>query len=78
MIHQELQGWNVAVERIKIQEHADNGQPQDAEGWVLVFTEAIPPTKGTVRFAFGKDVRDYMVRELTGGVVLHGGELPRL
>ena len=79
MKHTDLQGWNVQVEKktIAVQDPDSNGfVPGD--GWELVFTEVFPQTGDTIRFAFGRDVRDTVVRELTGGIVLHGGELPRL
>ena len=74
-----LAGWNVEVERTKIKEQkGGNGEMTDAPGWTLTFIEAIPGTGDRIVFTFGKDVRDFIVRELTGGVVLHGGELPRI
>ena len=78
MISTKLTGWNVHVEKETIKETSDNGVPKDAEGWVLVFTEMIPPTHNEIRFDFGRQVRDHIVRELTGGIILHGGELPKL
>lgn len=79
MKHQTLQGWNITVTKtqIAVQDPDSNGfVPGD--GWELVFTEMFPQTGNTIRFAFGRDVRDTIVRELTGGIVLHGGELPKL
>lgn len=74
-----LQGWSIAVERARISERAEsNGEPREVEGWALVFTEIAPATNDRIVFEFGRDVRDYIVRELTGGVVLAGGDLPRL
>lgn len=74
----ELSGWNVSVERRTIQEKGGNGSPVDTEGWALVLTELMPPTHNKIEYAFGREVRDFIVRELTGGIVLHGGDLPRI
>jgi len=78
MRHEDLRGWNVGVERITITERGENGEPKEAGGWMLVFTEALPQSGDTITFKMGRDVRDFVVRELTGGVVLAGGELPRI
>lgn len=81
MKHQVLQGWNITVEKKQIMVPNPDGAPGDmvpGEGWELKFTEMMPQTGDTIRFAFGRDVRDHIVRELTGGIVLHGGELPKI
>lgn len=78
MRHEELRGWNVGVERVKIRERGDNGEWRDAEGWALVFTEVIPQTANTITFKMSRDLRDAIVRDLTGGIVLAGGELPKI
>ena len=78
MRHTELRGWNVGVERVKIVERGENGDPKEAEGWALIFTEVIPGTGNTIIFKMGRDLRDAVVRELTGGIVLAGGELPKI
>ena len=78
MRHEKLRGWNVGVMKTQITVQGENGLPIPAEGWLLQLTEMAPPTGNTIEFEFGKDVRDYVVRELTGGIVLHGGDLPQL
>ena len=81
MKHTNLQGWNIQVQRQQIMAPNPDGAPTDlvpTEGWALVFTEMIPQTGDTIQFVFGREVRDAIVRELTGGIVLHGGELPKL
>lgn len=81
VIHGTMNGWNVSVEKQVIHQQNPDGPPGQVEpvdGWVLVFDEVIPRTGNTLRFPFGKDVRDMIVRELTGGIVLHGGELPKI
>jgi hypothetical protein len=77
----DLAGWNIGVQKQSIMEANPDGPPGDtrpADGWVFVLTEVIPQTGDTITFAFGRDVRDTIVRELTGGIVLHGGDLPKL
>jgi hypothetical protein len=61
---------------IQAPSQSGNGGMVDVEGWVFKFTEVVPPTGDTVSFAFGKDVRDMVVRELTGGIVLPDGSRP--
>lgn len=80
MQHVNLQGWNITVAKttIMVPSSEGNGEPVPAEGWVLVFTEMVPRSGNTLRYECGRDVRDYIVRELTGGIVLHGGDLPRI
>jgi len=74
---EKLKGWNVSVLRIRVTEQAEgNGEPHEVDGWALVFTEVLPPTGDQVIFEFGQGVRDFVVRELTGGIVLAGGDLP--
>lgn len=53
-----------------------NGEPVIETQWVITYIDK--QTGDTVRYAFGDEVRDYIVRELTGGVVLAGGNLPKL
>lgn len=46
------------------------------EKWSLVFQCRV--TGNVIRYSFNRETRDELVRRLTGGVVLHGGELPNL
>jgi hypothetical protein len=73
-----LNGWDVHVEKTKILERGENGSQTRVDGWALVLTEKIPPTGNVIRYEFGRNVRDFIVRELTGGVVLAGGDLPSI
>lgn len=77
MKHLRLNGWLVGVKNIQIEVMGEDG-PEPASGWALVFTESHPPTGDTVTYEMNREVRDYVVRELTSGIVLHGGELPNL
>lgn len=50
------------------------GAPVTAEKWTLSFTDK---TYGDqIRISFNKQVRDEVVKMLTGGIVLAGGDLP--
>lgn len=80
MNHTQLQGWDIEIKRITIQEPVvEDGEAKmvPAEGWSFVFTEKIPPTGDTLTWAFGKGVRDAILKGLTGGVVVPDIELPR-
>lgn len=62
-----LRGYNVAVQ---------SGELRDGRRWIFTFADR--HSGDTIRFAFDDDVRDYIVRELTGGIVLAGGDLPKV
>lgn len=66
-----LRGWAIQVETQYVPD-------QEESEWVLVFTEKFPPTGDEIRFEMNRDTRDEVVRALTGGVVLFGGELPKV
>lgn len=65
-----LRGWGVSVEK---EHHAG-----EDDVWVLVFTEKFPPTGDEIRYEMNRETRDGVVRGLTDGIVLAGGDLPRL
>lgn len=65
-----LRGWAVSVE--KVQEVGSDDE------WRLVFTERIPSTGDLVIYEMNRETRDAVVRQLTDGIVLAGGQLPRL
>ena len=67
----ELAGWDVnAVKGADIEERGA------AETWTLVFREQ--GSGNQIVFAMRREARDELVRQLTGGVVLAGGEFPQL
>lgn len=66
-----LRGWSIQVET----QHIEGSEDPE---WVLVFSEKFPPTGDEIRFEMDRATRDAVVRSLTGGVVLFGGELPRV
>lgn len=65
-----LRGWNVSV-----QKHQMTGADDE---WHLVFTEKYPPSGDQLIFEMNRATRDAVVRALTDGIVLAGGELPKL
>lgn len=65
-----LQGWQVGVQK-------QHGVGQD-DTWLLIFTETKPPTGNQIIFPMNRELRDSIVRGLTDGIVLAGGELPKL
>ena len=66
-----LAGWQVNAR--KETEMSEEGV---VEIWVLYFQEQ--GSGDQIRFAMRKDARDELVRQLTGGLVLAGGDLPQL
>jgi len=44
--------------------------------WTLVLTDRQSPHR--VQIAFRREARDELVRQLTGGLILAGGELPKI
>jgi len=76
-----LTGFHIAVEHEKqpVETQPGNGDSVEMiDIWTLVFTEMQPPTGDSYRISFQRDTRDQLVSLLTGGIVLAGGELPRL
>lgn len=76
-----LRGFHIGVEHKKepvIPEGEDNGAPDVVDVWTLVFTEVQPPTGNQYQISFERESRDEIVRKLTGGVVLAGGQFPKL
>lgn len=65
-----LRGWSVGVKK----EHIVG----EDDAWVLVFTETFPPTGDEITFEMDRNTRDAVVKGLTDGIILAGGDLPRL
>ena len=57
-------------------EAAADPQVEQIDTWELVFIDR--DNGDQVRIAFEREVRDDIVRQLTGGIVLAGGEFPRI
>lgn len=73
----ELSNQHIGVERgseLDSEESEKNGSPVSVDTWTIVLTDK---TYGDqIRMTFRKDTRDALVRHLTGGVILAGGDLP--
>lgn len=71
----QLAGWNVnAVKGTEVDEKG--AETTAVETWTLVFQEH--GTGDRILFAMRREARDELVRQLTGGLVLAGGDLPKL
>jgi hypothetical protein len=68
---------HIGVERgseLDDEESKKNGAPVSVDTWTIVYTDR---TYGDqIRVTFRKEARDQIVRQLTGGVILAGGDLP--
>lgn len=60
----------------ELDEPGDNGEPGVAEVWTLVLTDR--QTQDQIRIGFRRETRDVLVRQLTDGIVLAGGEFPKI
>jgi hypothetical protein len=77
MIRQELSGWNVGVKKDVKPVKGENGDPDGVEEvWKMLLVER--DTGNQIVFTLTREIRDFVVRELTGGVVLAGGDLPQV
>lgn len=72
---QTLAGYHLAAVKGTELDEKDGG-PEVVDVWTLVLTDMV--SRDQIRISFRRDTRDELVRQLTGGVVLAGGELPRL
>lgn len=73
-----LANQHIGVERgteIDSKESEAAGAPIVVETWTLVFTDRTYHDQ--YRVTFRRDARDALVSDLTGGIVLAGGELPQ-
>lgn len=72
-----LVNQHIAVERgsqLDNEASEENGSPVSVDTWTVVFTDR---TYGDqIRITFRREARDDVVRQLTGGVILAGGDLP--
>ncbi len=73
-----LHNQHLAVEKgteIDQQASEEAGAPIVVETWTIVMSDRTYGDQFAITFR--KDVRDAIVRDLTGGIVLAGGELPQ-
>lgn len=71
-----LVGFQMGVAKSHETDEPADGELETVEVWTLVFTDR--QSGDQIRIAFRRDARDTLVRQLTGGVVLAGGEFPKL
>ena len=69
-----LVGWQIQAVKGSEPDNQNGGAPVDV--WTLMFQDV--QTGDQIRIGFRRDVRDEIVRQLTGGVVLAGGDFPKL
>ena len=72
---------NFHIQAVKSQETEitdENGSEglQMVDVWTLILTDRQSPHR--IQIAFRREARDELVRQLTGGVVLAGGEFPKV
>jgi hypothetical protein len=68
---------NFSMGAVKGQEIEErDGETTAVETWTLIFVDR--QTGDQIRVGFRREARDDIVRQLTGGIVLAGGELPRI
>lgn len=75
VVHQ-LVGYHMqAVKGSEVEEQ--DGQAQGmVDVWMLIFTDRNSGEQ--IRISFRREARDELVRQLTGGIVLAGGQLPNV
>ena len=77
---EELFNHHIGVEMGEVPDpetsEALGGAPATQPLWYVVLTDR--DTGDVIRFALTRKGRDGLVRDLTGGIVLAGGELPKL
>lgn len=75
--HTNLVGWDIGARKAaKLVEAGENGEPATEEMWQILLIER--GTNDRITFEMNRVVRDELVRQLTGGIVLAGGDLPQL
>ena len=68
---------HIGVERgseLDDDESNKQGSPVSVDTWTIVFTDRSYGDQ--IKVSFRKEARDALVRQLTGGVILAGGDLP--
>jgi CheY-specific phosphatase CheX len=70
-----LAGFHIMAQKSQ-EPTTENGKPEIVDIWTLIFTDGT--TGDQIRISFRKDTRDSLVSQLTGGIVLAGGQLPEV
>lgn len=63
-----------AAKGSEVEENGDEATLVDV--WELIFTDRA--SRDQIRIRFRREARDELVRQMTGGVVLAGGEFPKI
>jgi hypothetical protein len=71
-----LEGWNTGAQKITVPMIEGNGEAEIREAWQIHFVEV--GTGNKILFTMNRETKDELVRQLTGGIVLYGGELPKV
>ena len=74
-VHQ-LVGYHMQAVKGSEVEEQDGSPSGMVDVWMLIFTDR--QTHDQIRISFRREARDDLVRQLTGGIVLAGGELPKV
>lgn len=69
MKHLSLVGWDVgAKQKRKLVEDPQTRTINSEDIWMIRFVERVPPTGDTITFEISEEVKDELVRQLTGGI----------
>ncbi|GIV03708.1 MAG: hypothetical protein KatS3mg015_2538 [Fimbriimonadales bacterium] len=71
-----LFGYQIMAVKGSEVDQEENGEPSVVDIWTIVLTDRM--SQDQIRISFRRDVRDELVRQLTGGLVLAGGDFPTL
>lgn len=67
MKHLRMRGWNVGVRKsARLTEPDGQGVMSSEPVWIITFVEAIPPTGDTIQFEVEEEVKNELVKALTG------------
>ena len=71
-----LLGWNIQAGKESEPGTDDDGNPIIVDAYYIAYQEH--NSGDIIHIAFTEEVRDVIVRQLTGGIILAGGNLPKL
>lgn len=72
-----LTNTQIGVEQVKgLAPSKNGGEPEAVDMWTLFLVDR--DTVERYDYTMTREVRDELVRQLTGGIVLAGGELPKI
>lgn len=73
---EQLVGFHIAAVKGQETDEPTPGELETVETWTLILTDR--QTQDQIQIAFRREARDELVRQLTSGVVLAGGEFSRI